>query len=400
MKRKKQKISLVGILLIIVGCLIVTGSFFAFYVSSKLGNYVYIDDEDDFQKINENLDGNYKIVTSEIRFTKPFVTIGSEDKPFTGFLEGNGCILYNLFFNNEEKSQKGMFGKNQGIIKSFKVWINERNFKPNSFSFLDGESFGFVTPKNEGTITSVSIQNDSTHILEWKINQSSKIGLITGENFGTIRHCYVNTALEIEAHSDSVFGLLCGISSESSLIERNKATISKISINSSSDFSFGSLVGTSSGAILKNNFISVNTFLSNCSNIKIGGAIGAIVETKKITSCEQMYVNFFLKSLSTNNLFLGGLIASALPNSFTVDGVIVNPNADIDSEASYGELLAFAGDESSIKRSFYTQDLNIIGSHYKNGEKKPVSSLTLEELKWDISFWKLENGNVVFKETY
>ena len=77
----------------------------------------------DLYNIRYNLNGKYKLMNNINLFNHPnWLPIGNIDNPFTGLLNGNGCVIRNLQIIDSVYSHKGLFGSiNGAVIKTMGV---------------------------------------------------------------------------------------------------------------------------------------------------------------------------------------------------------------------------------------------------------------------------------------
>lgn len=124
-----------------------------------------ITNAEQFKRISSNTSAHYLLV-QDIDFQGSAL---SPFKNFTGVLDGNYCLISNFTISSAE--EWGLFSKNSGTIRNLHI--------ENAGSSTSRGSFG------EGGLEYYTDFYDLNSI------QSSKAGVICGENTGTIENCYL-----------------------------------------------------------------------------------------------------------------------------------------------------------------------------------------------------------------
>ena len=199
------------------------------------GSPCLIKNQKQLQKINDNLDGHYKLINS-IDFKPPsstpiaFTPIGTATAPFTGSIDGNGHTLQNLEISMSSKNDVGFIRASAGTARierlgMIDVEIAGNNdvggFVGNAGSIILSQSYliGSIEGKNHvgglvGKLDEGTIQNTYTvgNIKTLTNTAGGLIGLYEG---GTVRNSYSIT----DVTGPSVARELGGIMGASSLIQ-------------------------------------------------------------------------------------------------------------------------------------------------------------------------------------
>ena len=164
-------------------------------------------------------------------------SIGSATAPFTGQFYGGGKTIANLYANQNETTQAGLFGEvgSSGIIDGVKL-------RDVDISSLDGTAVGALAAVNAGTIKGSSATG--------RIRADETVGTVyagglVGSNTGSITSSYAKVDL---GGSASAAGGLAGHNSSTGSIVASYSDFSPI-ITSRNNAYLGGLVGHNRGAI-------------------------------------------------------------------------------------------------------------------------------------------------------
>ncbi len=164
-------------------------------------------------------------------------SIGSATAPFTGKFYGNGKSIYNLFVNQNETSQAGLFGQvgSGGVID--RVKLREVNI-----ASLDGTAVGALAGVNGGTIKGSSATG--------RIRADETVGTVyagglVGSNTGRIASSYAKTEVDGSA---SAAGGLAGHNGTAGSIVASYSDFAPI-LTSRNNAYLGGLVGHNQGSI-------------------------------------------------------------------------------------------------------------------------------------------------------
>ncbi len=170
-------------------------------------DYILISTVEELININNDLSGRYKLV-NDITVNDDFKGIGSEEKPFRGYLYGDGFTISNLKTNLIYKNQGtidnvGISNANiqvsNGFVRTYK------NYEGDTTDTIPDVKLGILTSVNSGKIInclvkgSISIEyflaiKFSTHSEHPKVkvlttNHNIYMGIFSGINLGTISNC-------------------------------------------------------------------------------------------------------------------------------------------------------------------------------------------------------------------
>ncbi len=162
------------------------------FVDAK-GEYIQITNANEFNAINENLNGKY-VILKNIDFGSSTISpIGGEDKYFSGVIIGCGYTLSN-FKIDTSISYGGLFARNKGIIESINV-SNANitlncNAKDAFAGVFVGENFGTISNCNvsESFVSARATDSNDTD----NSSRYSIVGGIAGKiSDGSIKNCTV-----------------------------------------------------------------------------------------------------------------------------------------------------------------------------------------------------------------
>jgi len=248
------------------------------------------------QSIGSHLAGNFMLVdnidcseTSTWNSGAGWQPIGNSMMPFTGNFNGQGYTITGLIINRPYSNEVGLFGQ-----------------------------IGTMTSINNLKITSATI------------NGSSRVGILAGNNFGSINKVYTSGSVTT---SNYYTGGLVGYSQ--GMIQNS---YSDASVTSTSDEA-GGLIGWTEGMVsISNSYATGNVNGYR----KVGGLIGETSAGTYITNC------YATGSVSATEMQAGGLVGlnyGYVSNSFSTGSVSAN---------SYeGGLIGFATGMSAIISDCY-----------------------------------------------
>lgn len=251
----------------------------------------YIYDENDLINIKNDLSQNYYLA-NDIKLTKEWQTIGDDDNPFSGTLDGNGYSIQNLNIKSslsitqktvtsgvDYSSVGGLFGKVTGTVKNLKV-VNYN-----------------ISLSNQTINKNVNASNS-----EYKIF----IGGIAGINKGTIINCEVNGSINVGSNHLISRGRLGG------LVGKNDGTIEhcKSSGQITSTFAYenvraGGLIGATEGGVTKKSWSSTSINATNTNGKAIVGGLIGLVEFSTVEDC---YATGIVEAKSNKAATAGGVV--------------------------------------------------------------------------------------------
>lgn len=198
-----------------------------------------INNAEQFKLINDGLDDHY-ILVHDIDFSNvSFSPIGSEDKPFSGTINGNGYAIKNLIVSANE--YVGVFGYigDQGVVKNLNI-----------------QKSGFI------------VDNDNVEV------EKIYSGSIAAINAGTILNCYVsNCSITINAQNNQkqkhVYAFAGGIAGQS---------------ESNGRISYCQIDHTSVSTDLTHDYGSSH-YEYNSTNAFAAGIVSSLVENASVNNC-------------------------------------------------------------------------------------------------------------------
>jgi len=251
----------------------------------------YIYDESDLINIKNDLTQTYYLANN-IQLTKEWNTIGDDENPFSGILDGNGFSIENLFIKTslsitqktvtsgiDYTSVGGLFGKVTGTVKNLNI---------NNFS---------VIISNQTLNKNVNVSN-----AEYKIF----VGGIAGINKGNIIDCGVSGDINVGSTHQIARGRFGGIVGKNDGIVEHCNSSGKItSVFSYENVRAGGLVGASEGGEIKRSYSSTSLNITNTNGKAIVGGLVGLVEFSNIENC---YATGTVESKSNKAATAGGLI--------------------------------------------------------------------------------------------
>ena len=346
-------------------------------------DYIYIENEDDLEKIRENLNGDFIFAKQNINIEKEWIPIGTKEQPFTGTILGNDCTIsfstenFN-FMENDNYNYFGFFGNNSGTIKNLQFYIHEMNLEsPNNKETV----FGCVSAFNSGSISHCTIIQASG-----TINITSSGQMNVGAFCGIGSHNFVrlkSSANFILSSDDKIIagGIVGSLNSKTNMWESQ--TTGRTTIKESTRLISGGMFGVANedSSFVISNCSSRNTFVAFGESIGQFGGVGG-----KNLSYNSEIKNVYSNCNITNypNTKNSNFICDG---NITVENSVSNPNfANCSHEFVYGSFTFQLFDNVSFKNCFFTK--TTVGSFDGYGEYSSLDALTLEKLKWDSKIWR------------
>lgn len=197
--------------------------------------------------IIRNMNGVYRL-EADIELPSDWTFIGSQQKPFTGYFDGNGHTI--TFRTNSGATMMGLFAYNEGIITSLRVVGCDVGVANESCTY------GFVAVQNAGYITNCHLSGSFTvHATVYLSSDEYKtlskdtyfvFGGIVGFNTvnGIVNGCTVDARMSI--HTENVAECLA----KWSLIDLvRKGSYKQTKVNSMLVINFGAVVGENIGVV-------------------------------------------------------------------------------------------------------------------------------------------------------
>ena len=416
MERKTIKTFIgLGIIASIIAIVFPLATFFA----NKVPSPIYIENEDDFSKINNNLSGYY-ILKGAVKFTKPVKPIGDKDHPFTGRFDCassiSGFSLNNVVIdlNNldlekytiENKIYIGLFAFNEGtIIHSVFNDIKFQNFD------YDGNNdlyIGGLTGLNKGKITSNKIYQISN--ISFSSQKNIVFGGCAGLNVGEIRRNSYTKHFEcyVSCNTFSI-GEFAGECNENSVIEMCAAGSNIQIYNSDSlhanQINVGVACGIFGGGLIQNNMFNnsnINLMNNNICTTNCGGIVGLVSGSNKalIKDC---YFNAVINSnglnLQNNSFVCGNVLSENLIlENLLIGGALSSHNI---SSGIVNFFDATVKSTESIKNCYLLDNARVPDSCLKNIKNTiNIRDVTLRTMNWSDAIWNISEGKISFKALY
>jgi len=342
--------------------------------------YIPIKIADDFDQMRANLDEAF-VLQNDIDLSSNFQSIGTENEPFTGILDGQnhkinnlklvqpnaktlgffthlkGANIHDLQFTNSQIEALGskmddtkidpytvgvavLAGYAQGSGSIERVIVSQQA-KIKATEGYAGGLIGKIEAEADNQFIIKDCKVDGT-VVEGALNIGGLVGY--GENI-QVQGCEVS--IEVKGNSKTIGGLI-GRQKGGSIIEsHNTAMVSGTKI-------VGGLVGSFSGNI-ENSYVTgmVTSIGTGDDNHTIGGLVG-IQESGNIIEC-------YGTSEVSGNKVIGGLVAQQK------EGIIRKSYATgkVTGAFDVGGLVGYQNEKGSIVESYATGE--VLGSEYVGG---------------------------------
>lgn len=159
-------------------------------------NVIYVDSAEKLKAISNDLSGVYQLVSDIDLSQSPWIALGSETTPFSGYLFGDGYAIKGLSFYN---SSNALFSYVSGVIDG--VVLEDVSFSSIDFS----ANMGGLAIYNYGTIKNCSLKGTNTitqsvsrtQSTAWPSYDGSKVAYINvfgglcSINEGTVSNCRI-----------------------------------------------------------------------------------------------------------------------------------------------------------------------------------------------------------------
>ncbi|MCL2718229.1 MAG: hypothetical protein FWE14_05560 [Lachnospiraceae bacterium] len=310
--------------------------------------YTEISTAAQLRAVNQNLSGNYRLVSDIDLRNEAWIPIGTNTTPFWGIFDGNGYTISNLYYPGSDNA--GLFGVNRGSILN----LNFDNV------VISGQNnAGSIAGNNRGALRNLTVSNIT-------ISGRDYVGGLVGNNAGLITGCLVRWGP--------------GVSGTGSYI--------------------GGLAGNTSGRIMKSG-TNVNVDGANY----VGGFVGNATGTNAIL--EQCYATGDVNGLD----FVGGFIGSAsnrsvMENCYAKGNTAANNNTGGFAGYIVNNTVKFENcyTISNNPNGFNFNNNGIIISCYFdneviNGSNNDAKGRSTKEIKtpstyinWDGNIWNFSSG--------
>ena len=378
---KKQKRNFIIVFLSAV-ILISASVSIASFCASKYPDYIYIDTEEDLNKIRNNLDGDFVFTKQNIDIKQDWIPIGTKEKPFSGTIVGNGCTISfakkDFSFVEGDENYFGFFANNNGTIKNLIFYLHDMNLLSNN---NNPSVFGCVSAYNAGTISNCSVVQASGEV---KLTASNDV--YAGGMCGTGAHNFLKSksAVKFDITTDgNVYG--GGISGAFNDVTDvwEISTTAQFTIHKSSTFLCGGIVGVANEKAKTKitNCLSRSTFY--CFDANDGLCSGIISKSLSdsfvVKNCNSEN-NFTNNENTKNSNYVGD-------GMFEVSNCVSSPNFSNDKSGLYFGSFSYKElSSSSFENCYYTKKYQ--NSFEKYGEFFELADLTISKLNWDGKIWR------------
>ena len=341
----------------------------------NVDNPYLIDDEISLQRMNCQLDKNYKIMNninaSTITYYSPIGkdinlrSLGFQGTPFTGVLDGNNFTIRNFNVSSIMSSSidyAGLFGQLGSGSRVFNLSLHNFNIKSCKYSgVLSGQSFA-------DSVENITIRNSTINI---NCQEPRYIGGMLGyTGNGSINTITIENVLFSGSTSgkSQIIGGIVGYQ-ESGMIQNAQV----LSTTIKGIKNIGGLTAYSNGNILDSN-ITANINISPTAQLTtelcsaIGGFVGNLGTSGRVqnswfkgniinSNCQETdkvgkFVGYNLGNIERS--YAGGNISSITPN--------------VSDEIQYTSLGGFAGqsENGTITQSYTYGDINLQANYYED----------------------------------
>lgn len=406
MKIRNKKSLIISTICIFAGAASLAG---AIFISQNKFDVVYLNSEDDLLKINDKLDGYY-VLKKKIEITKPWVPIGTEEKPFTGHIEGNNrsIILSGGYDTNYINSSTNSSSFNLGFIGVNKGTIIHLNVKDSSignfaWSSLENKvnlNYGIVSAVNIGYITGCKTAANPININS-NIN-SANIGGICGINKSQIQGCSAVSTLNITTNCQSNVAAICGLQENSGVIKYCYKS-AELQLNLGSNSNSALCVGLCKGGEINNIGLSSNdeklVELNLTSETYSAGALIGKADLTDNLTISNIVADISLISEKCLNSF--GFICGEIVNNGKIlncKNICLSGSVTIQNTDSNTSGLLFGNylDKNLNKYDnvyYYSVTSNYGKFNYFGLAESNYNDLSLSKLNFDEAAWKKGKHN-------
>ena len=223
------------------------------------------------------LDGTYYLLNDIDLGGAEWTPIGTDSKPFTGTIYGNGYTVSNFKITAGRK-YVGLFGDNEGVIQNLGV----ENFTVNVSYSGTVYAGGLVGRNSGGSITNCYATGD---VSATSTSSSARAGDLVGYNdSGSITNCYATG--NVNATGSSSAGGLVGynyLGSITNCYATGNVSATTPSTSSSADAYAGGLAGYNAGGNITNCYATGEVSATDSSSACAGGLVGR--NYSNITNC-------------------------------------------------------------------------------------------------------------------
>lgn len=333
---------------------------------AKLDSYIPVSDLSGLLAMAEAPDKNYKL-TADIDAEG---VIWTPIESFTGSLNGDGHIIYNIVLTSTESRDLGFVRVNSGVIRN----LSFKDFTFNATYTYDGtRGYGVVAGVNNGIISGVRIFdgrfmiNASRH--SGGGSTSAAYGAVTGRNTtgAEVSECYVGLNLEVHLITDNNSGSgtywdgtsVSGTFYLGGIVGRNESKLSACE--------FDGIITCSAEAISTeagwNNHYASNTILLGT---VVGENAGAV---ERCYTKGEISTSAYINRGSSSNHYSAGVLVGKNVNGGTVEfsyaaGSIATGSA---STSYTGGFIGFNEANSYVKSCYTTAQVHSAGGSYAGG---------------------------------
>lgn len=150
---------------------------------------------------NGNMNEYYRLMRdldASISSTTSIMPLGSAEKPFAGYFDGNGKAIKNLSIAGSESEYAGLFGVTGTESEIFDLALENLS--------VDGSTsttaVGMLVGVNGGTINRVSVNGS--------VSGNAQVGGLAGANYGLIENCFARGEVKGDAQTGGLVGNNCG----------------------------------------------------------------------------------------------------------------------------------------------------------------------------------------------
>lgn len=244
--------------------------------------------QDDLMFINDFPADNF-VLGCDIKLTGTWEPLCTYAEDFTGVLDGRGYTISDLSLKNFDYS--GLFKKNCGTIKNLNVSTPEDGL---SMSGLYNNYYiGLIAGENTGTVENCHVSGIMT-IQPYNSSYYPYIGGIAGKNSGTIKVCSSNTDIKYSKYNTNDVGGIVSKNTSDGIISQCyvKGILNGysggIAYSNSGKINNSYFIGRASRGIAYNNYGAIE----NCYAAASGTSYG-ITDYATVTNC------FYDRSLTT-----------------------------------------------------------------------------------------------------
>ena len=361
--------------------------------SALYPDITYISSTEDFYKIAADLNGHYILSGGSVmNLPDDWAPVGTEQRPFTGTIDGNGVTLNGydeekrFVTGDDGQSYYGLIGYNCGTIENISFYCQGFSLSDEDVLNADEVVFGLAAAYNLGTLNNVYVEYGGGDMIVELTSDKVSIGAVAGISEGAISKCGTTRSLNGAsfAGKDLAFGLV-GRSNGGSITESfcDAVNLMVDSLEVPQSAAIGGIVGNANATAISNCYSDV--FFRHQMGVPIFGGIVGVGNSVSISNSYSSWGLIYGNGIPV----LGGIVGSVSNGSVASCVSAAKSQFHSDIASSVG-LICGLSNNTEFSGNCYLGINAFINS--TGGDYCDANSLSLSELGWDQSIWNMENG--------